>query len=283
MLENTEQAAPAVDDTAAAQNQGSENASPNTEQPAEGESPRQEGEANLEQPEGEPEARTEDQPEGEQQADDGKPKLPAWVQRRIDELTRQRHEEARARQALEAQLRDMQGNPADPEQQVRQGELEQAVRQQNPALTQDQIRQAAAEMRRQERFTETCNATFEEGVKRFPDFQQTLQQFSHLGGLPNDFVEDALAAGSAHLTLHHLGRNLDEADRIMRLPTRERAVALARLSDKLAAPPPPKPLSRAPAPVDPVGGAGRPSTLNTDPDSMSTAEWMRRRDAGEIR
>lgn len=236
------------------------------------------------EPEGEAAERTEGGERAEEQAEpeSDQPELPKWVQRRIDELTRKRHEAERRAQLAEERAARANPAPGDGGEGA-QAEAEQAIRQENPALTQEQVRAEAQRIVAEKQFTDDCNAAFDAGAAKFTDFGKTLQRFGNLGGLPQDFITDALSAGNAHLTLYHLGRNLDEADRVMSLPPRQRMAALARLSDKLAAPPPPKPISRAPAPIEPVNGAGRPSALNTDPDALSTAEWMRRRDAGEIR
>jgi hypothetical protein len=212
-------------------------------------------------------------------------KMPAWMQHRIDEITRARREAERERDAAREELRRMRGEPdAEQEEQPAEGtgDRQRQPQRQQPGepRTEDEVQRAAQALRQREKFDEGCNTTFEQGVKDFPDFQERMREFTHLGGLPNDFIEDVLEAGNAHKVLHHLGGDLDEASRIMRLPARARAVALTRLSDKLGAPKPPPALSKAPPPIDPVGGRGR---VDSDPDKMSTDEWMRRRNAGEIK
>jgi len=220
--------------------------------------------------------------EAEKKPEQDRAKPPAWLQKQIDRERGRTLEERRRADALQAELEALRGN-AEPEAVATQGEAERQVRKQSPELSQEQVRAEAQRIVKEQKFNDTCNAAFDAGKGKFPDFEQTVGEFRNLGGLQPDFLEDVLEAGNAHETLYHLGRNLDEADRIMSMQPRQRMAALARLSDKLSAPPVPKPISRVPAPVDPVGGAGRPSALNTDPDSLSTAEWMRRRNAGEIR
>jgi hypothetical protein len=270
-----------------------ENDAARTQEPGQGQEARQEAaegarEEGQEGAAAEPEGEAAEGAEGSERAEEqtepeaDQPDLPKWVQRRIDELTRRRHEAERKAQELADRLSRFNQGPGESGEGA-QAEAEQAIRQENPALSQEQVRAEAQRIVSEQQFNNDCNAAFEAGASKFPDFEKTVQKFQNLGGLPQDFITDALSAGNAHLTLYHLGRNLDEADRVMSLPPRQRMAALARLSDKLAAPPPPKPISRAPAPIEPVNGAGRPSALNTDPDALSTEEWMRRRNAGEIR
>lgn len=70
---------------------------------------------------------------------------------------------------------------------------------------------------------------------------------------------------------YHLGKNIEEAKRIMSLNPRSQIMAIGMLSAKLAADPPkPKTPSNAPAPIKPVGGS---SVTSKSPDQMSDAEF----------
>jgi hypothetical protein len=197
------------------------------------------------------------------------------VQKRIDDLVRARHDEARRAAALEAELAKLRRGDEGAEELA-------ATRREEAPQTPEAIRAAAVQLRAEEQFNESCNTVFEQGTKEFPDFSETLRTFQLLGGLNQPFLEAAIDAGNTHATLHHLGKNPEEAQRIMNLPERQQSIALARLSDKLAAPKAPPALSKAPAPISPVSGNGNRNDLG-DPDKLSTAEWMRRRDAGEIK
>jgi hypothetical protein len=218
----------------------------------------------------EPEAPVAPEPEP-----DDKGKTPVWVQKRIDDLVRARHDEARRAAALEAELAKLRRGDEGAEELA-------ATRRDEAPQTPEAVRAAAVELRAVEKFNESCNAIADQGEAKYSDFQDAMRTFQLLGGLNRPLIEAASDAGNAHLTLYHLGKNPEEASRIMALPERQQAVALARLSDKLAAPPPPAALSKAPPPISPVSGNGNRNDLG-DPDKLSTAEWMRRRDAGEIK
>jgi len=160
-----------------------------------------------------------------------------WVQRRIDQLTREKHEEKRQREALEAQLRQYQ----QPDQ----------TQQPQKAMTADDIRTEAKRLVQQERFDEACNKTFEAGKKDFPDFEQSLRTFGMLGGASQDFLEAVTAMDAGHKVIHHLGGNPDEAERLLSLPPMRMAMELTRIEASLSKAPP---VSKAPPPISPVGG-----------------------------
>lgn len=211
-----------------------------------------EGEPVSEEPaiEQAPETGTE-QPE--QQAEEPeKPKHKPWFQARIDELTKEKHDERRAREALEAKVRQYEA--LTPEETPAVGNHQDAVRKEAEALVQRQ------------QFDKRCDDVYSSGAKDFPDFDQKLNEFRHLGGLPPQFLEAVTQLPDAHKVLHALGSDLDQAAHIMSLPPIPQAVALAKLSATA-----PKPVSSAPPPIKPIDGSPR---GEKNPDDMTTAEWM---------
>jgi len=87
---------------------------------------------------------------------------------------------------------------------------------------------------------------------------------------------------------YHLGVNVKEADRISRLPDFLQAKEIGRIEAKLAATPPVKKSTSAPAPVNPVTArsANTPSYDTTDPRSvvsMSTSQWIEAERQRQIR
>ena len=213
-------------------------------------------------PEGEPvseETATNEAPETvteqpEQQIEEEpKPKHKPWFQARIDELTREKHDERRAREALEAELRSLKDlTPGDT---PPSGNREEDVRREAAALVQKQ------------QFDQRCNDVYSSGAKDFPDFDQKLSEFRHLGGLPPQFLEAVTQLPDAHKVLHALGSDLDQAAHILSLPPVPQAVALAKLS----ASPSPKPVSSAPPPIKPIDGASR-GDPNKEPENI--ADWI---------
>lgn len=79
--------------------------------------------------------------------------------------------------------------------------------------------------------------------------------------------------------LYHLGSNPRESARIARLPDFQQAIEIGKISVKVAANPPARKTTNAPAPISPVTpqGNGSPVFDTTDPRSiktMSTSEWI---------
>jgi hypothetical protein len=181
-----------------------------------------------------------------------KPKHKPWFQARIDELTREKHDERRAREALEQKLR----------------QYEELTPSEKPqGVSQEDIKREAAALVAKERFDQRCNDVYSSGAKDFPDFDEKLGQFRHLGGLPPAFLEAVTELPDAHKVLHALGSDLDQAAHIINLPPVQMGLALAKLSTTPAA----RPVSSAPPPIKPIDGTPR---GEKSPDDMSLSEWM---------
>ncbi len=178
-----------------------------------------------------------------------------WVQRRIDQLTREKHEEKRQREALEARLRELQPD---------------ATTTTAPPMTADQIRAEAARLVAQEKFDAACNKVFDAGKTEFPDWDTSLRTFQMLGGASQDFLEAVTSMDAGHKVLHHLGQNPEEAERLLSLPPLRMALELARLETTVGQAKP-APVSKAPAPISPVGGKSAP----VEPEEFaSTADYV---------
>ncbi|MDW9228637.1 hypothetical protein C7S15_3234 [Burkholderia cepacia] len=178
-----------------------------------------------------------------------------WVQRRIDQLTREKHEEKRQREALEARLRELQPD---------------ATTMTAQPMTADQIRAEAARLVAQEKFDAACNKVFDAGKTEFPDWDTSLRTFQMLGGASQDFLEAVTSMDAGHKVLHHLGQNPEEAERLLSLPPLRMALELARLETTVGQAKP-APVSKAPAPISPVGGKSAP----VEPEEFaSTADYV---------
>ena len=208
------------------------------------------------------EAASEERQEPEQRAEEAEkePKPPGnFVQRRIDELTRARREAERRAQDLEAELaryRQPEQQPDTPEAPTR----EQYER---------DVRAEAARQAQAARFDADCNAIFDKGKEAYPDWEGALGNFRMVGGLPPELIEMASETGEAHRVLYELGKNPEEADRIMRMTPARAAVAIAKMASAPAKQPA---ISKAPEPVRPIGaGSG---TVEKDPSKMTMSEWV---------
>lgn len=186
-----------------------------------------------------------------------------WVQRRIDQLTREKFEERRQREAMEARLRQYE---------TQQSSVDQSQNGNQP-MTADQIRAEAKRLVQQERFDEACNKTFEAGKKDFPDFEQSLRTFGMLGGAPQEFLEAVTSMDLGHRVIHHLGQNPEAAERLLSLPPLRMAMELTRLETSLSKAAPP--VSKAPPPISPVGGRAAPAEPSEFASTEEYAAWRR--------
>lgn len=205
-----------------------------------------------------------------------KPKVTPWFQRRIDQLTAEKHEERRQKEALKATVETlMRGQPPQPAADgTPAAETPPAT---PPAATSDAEidRRAtikAQEIQRAAEFNAACNRTFDAGKAEFPDFADARDQLvSGLGDVIQrkpEFLEAITALPDGHKVFHQLAKNLDDAARILDMPPVQMAIELAKLS---GAPAKAKPVSSAPPPIKPIAGTAR---GEKDPNDMTTAEWM---------
>jgi hypothetical protein len=127
----------------------------------------------------------------------------------------------------------------------------------------------------------------EEGAReRYDDFEQVAYNPS----LPvTDVMAQTIqASDNGPDIIYHLGTNPKEAARIAALPPILQAKEIGRIEAKLAATPPVKKTSTAPAPISPVAARqnGAPAYDTTDPrslKSMSTSEWIEAERQRQIR
>lgn len=203
-------------------------------------------------------------PEQSESQQEQRQQPPAWAQKRIDQITRDKHEALRAAEAarqeaetyrrlIEAQQR---GETVEAPQQPRQ--------EADPYALAQQIRQ-------QEKFNEACDRVFEQGKAEFADFEDSLKNLSYLGQIQQEFLAAVIETDKPAAVLHALASDLDAAARILALPPVQQGRELERLALKAAAPKP-QSVSKAPAPVTPVDGT---ATVQTDPDKMSMDEWVK--------
>lgn len=200
-----------------------------------------------------PETGTEQTPE-EQEEEAPKTKHKPWFQERIDQLTREKYDAIRAREAVEARLTEALANPDAA-----------------PTKTPDVdalAAEKAAEIVRTREFNAKCDDIYSSGKSEFDDFDDTLGNFKMLGGLTQPLLEAVTQLPDAHKVLHQLGQNMDEAARILALPPVPMALALAKLSQSA---PKAKPVSKAPPPIKPIDSA---PTGTKSPEDMSMDEWI---------
>jgi hypothetical protein len=225
----------------------------------------QPGDQQLDQPTSETEQSQTTETPAEQSQEGKDPN--GWALKRINELTRQRHEAERTAQTKSGEAERYRLLV----EQMRNGEQgdQPQVPGQQPNID-EMVNQRAKQIAQQQAMAERGQSVAKIGGEAFPDFQTAVQTLDALG-ISQDSVESILGMDDAHKVLYTLGKNPEEAARILSLPPLQQGRELERLALK-AGQPAPKAVSKAPAPISPVDGS---LTVETDPSKMSTDEWMK--------
>jgi len=197
--------------------------------------------------------------------------VPEWARKRFGELTKQRTEaEAKAqRESQEKERLAMELARLRAGQQPDQQQHQQPGQTQQPANEDERIRQEAQRIVQAQQFDERCNQTYNQGVTEFQDFDAALNNL-HLVGISQQALADITTMPDSHKILYQLGKNPGNAERILAMSPMQMGIELAKLS---TAAPAQKPVSRAPAPISPVGGA---ATAEPDYSKLSDDEWFAR-------
>lgn len=169
------------------------------------------------------------------------PPKKSWERKRIDQLTWEKNEERRKREALEAQLNQ---KPLEGEdgKQLSQADVDR--------IAEQKAKQIAA----QQSFNQKCNATAEAGKDKYNDFDDAIAILGQVGLSSPQFLDIATDLPNSHEILYHLGKNPDEAERLLNLTPTKQAMELARLEAKLSVAPVQKQISKVAAPIKPLGG-----------------------------
>jgi len=218
---------------------------------------------------------TQKEPTGDGEAEAAKPekekRTPWWVHR-IEKHRGEAQELRQQKQALEDQLKALQtGQPADPNQ---------------PQLNQQQLMQLADQIAEQKAqvkaFNDACNRVARDGEKEFQDFREATGVLNMMGALRPEVLNPLFETCedievSPHKLLYELGKSPEDAAQILGLPPHRMGAALVRFAEKATTKPTP-PVTKAPAPVRPVGGATK-----VDPTDahLSDEDWFNRYPEGK--
>jgi len=219
------------------------------------------------------------------------PPLPKGVQKRIDELTRKRHDERRRADQLEQELANLrkqheQANSAN----QRVDSLGAPDPSQYPAGRYDpDYIEAMAEYKVEQRFQakerqavqqqkQQQFATSEKEIAaKYPDYEDARADFqSHdLAKIP-EFIEIIQESEAPAELAYFLGKNPEELDKIGNMTPLQASRYIGKLEAQLLkntpSEPAKKPVSNAPKPIDPLTG-GRATTGVKDPDKMNMDEY----------
>lgn len=242
-----------------------------------------EGQAEGEKPAGEA-SEGEAKPEGEEPK---KPKSPvAQLQGRVGHLTKQLHEkdgellaERQRREALEALFAAQGKNPDGTDAPAPKPAAPSATLTKGSPEWNEAVKEEARKVAAQESFNAQCNAIFDEGAKKHGDaFKDGVATLNALGLMDANLVNAAIATGAAPDVLNALGSDTEEAQRIAGLQPVQMGVELAKLASRLSASKAAPQVSRAPAPITPLGGSVKGDADIYDP-KLSDEEYYARRKA----
>jgi hypothetical protein len=178
-----------------------------------------------------------------------------WFEKRIGELTKEKYqtkqelENARAEAAeLRAYLENQNGNIPDKN---------------IPEL----VRQEAQKILAETSFNEKCNNIYAEGVKEFPKFEESLSNLQMIG-IERNFLEAITLSDAGHKLINYLGTELDEAERLAKLPPLQLGRELTKLELKLEKEQ--RKVSKAPNPISTLSGN---ANRSKSPAEMTDAEY----------
>jgi hypothetical protein len=139
----------------------------------------------------------------------------------------------------------------------------------------------ATEIVRTEKFNEACNNLVDTGMEKFPDFDVALENMKSVGavgpGADPTFINALLELKEPAKLFHHLGNLPEETARILTLSPTKQVIELARLEEKLAKPKVAQ-VSKAPAPITPVGGGNARAEADITDSTLPMEEWIKLRD-----
>lgn len=222
------------------------------------------------------------------QGDDEEHRVPKGVQKRIDRLTREKYQ-------LQARLEMLERVQQAPQQQSRQ--VEQAAQQSTaPKLEQYQSieeyldaladfkaaqkadkvfkeREASERMTQQQREQAKLHDGY---AKQTEQARQSYEDFDDVVENPDLPITQAMAEAIMRSqngadVAYYLGKNPTEAARLANLDPFSAAVEIGRIAATVVRPQPRKATS-APPPIQPVGTRATPVS---DPEKMSTEEWLK--------
>lgn len=197
-------------------------------------------------------------PEASANTQTDEPKKRPWFEKIIADKSFEAREYKRQNDELRAQLQTQ--RPAQPAQQ--------------PSGT---LSEADVERRVEQRATarelnNACDAIHDVGVSKYADFEGVVGTYGLLGGPPPAFLEALASLGKevGAKVFYDLGKDPDEAARVMAMPPVKMAMALAKMA---SATPKAIPVSKVPDPIRPVQGSNTRS--DAEPDAKNDPDWVK--------
>ena len=219
----------------------------------------------------------------------GKPALDP-IQKRFNEITAKRYEAERAARAAEDARKATEAKNAELLAELAKRNTTPVTEPAKAIVPEEEIEKRAKVMATQiaqtNEFNKACNNIAVSGKAAFKDTWDTdlknLNMVGALGqGAPTEFLETVVELKSPEKILHHLGQNLEEAERIVKLPPKKMTLEMARIEAQLNAPAPVAtvPISHAPTPVIPVAGTGKVASGDLADPNLSMDDFIKLRAA----
>ena len=239
----------------------------------------------AQQPETAPENQTDVDTTAQAKEDEDEHRVPKGVQKRIDRLTQEKY---RLRAELDF-LRSQQPQQAQPAQQAQQTSQAPKLEQYNSieeyldALADHKASQKFDHLAKEREAKESQTRQQQEVAKLHESYtkqteqaRQAYEDFDDVVQDPDLPISQAMAeaimrSSNGADVAYYLGKNPDQAARIASLDPFSAAVEIGRIAATVVRPQPRK-ASSAPPPIQPVGTRATPVT---DPDKMSTEEWLK--------
>lgn len=122
------------------------------------------------------------------------------------------------------------------------------------------------------------NSLHESGSEKYDDFKESVAALKITDPMRDAVLSYEDAETQAEIA-YYLSKNQKEADKIAALSPLRQIAEIGKIEAKLSAPPPTKRPSKAPDPINPVGG----KETRTDPlaSAKTDEEWIRARDKQE--
>ena len=140
--------------------------------------------------------------------------------------------------------------------------------------------------KQQSQVLESYQEREESAREKYDDFEQVA--YNPKLPITNEMAETIQSSDIGPELAYYLGSNPKDADRISRMTPLSQAKEIGKIEAKLAAEPPVKRTTSAPAPISPVTAraSGSPSHDTTDPrsiKSMTTSQWIEAERARQIK
>ena len=211
--------------------------------------------------------------EGEQGA--RKDKQVPWFQKRIDKLTaknsalQQQLETELSRQRTAAATREDPNAATGARKAPSSGQVD------------PEVMRLATQIVATEEFNKKCNNLVSDGQEKFEDFDEALTNMRSVGavgpGADPSFISAVFELKDPTKIFHELGKNPDEAARILSLTPTRQVIELARLEERLSKPKPVV-ISKTPKPITPLGGGSAKTPVDLNDDKLPMDKWLAERE-----